>query len=336
MWPCHKLHIKYQRCFLLFVFVSNLKLSSTAFNDLSFVANVLLRQNDMAISSILLSENCFSHKVCQGLANNVTHFDDSIYYQQWFESKARLFRFLKNENNLVLLLQSDIQDCHLEFPKNSWIRNTWIFVINVKKPNQSFHKAVEEFVDRSCLDRNIQLHSRVFFLLNHERVPRDYSLIETYRIQRNGPLVYNEIFPTSRNNYIWERRGNLQGTELILAYTEYEPHVYQPRKGERYLESFETMNGSLLNLTGNYVSVLGLLMKYINFTVKIVEPKEGDYGEIDPIKKQVTGGIMGLLNSSKGIVNSIFYKTLAITTHNYKPRKNISTFQLILVYRGYL
>ena len=121
MWPYHKLHLQYQICFVLLVFVSNLKFSCTAFNDLSFVANVLIRQNDMAISSILLSENCSSHKVCQGLANNVTHFDDLIYYQQWFESKARLFRFLKNENNLVLLLHSDIKTCYLDLPKHAWI-----------------------------------------------------------------------------------------------------------------------------------------------------------------------------------------------------------------------
>ena len=178
--------------------------------------------------------------------------------------------------------------------------------MDVKAPNQSFKEVVAEFVNRSCLDRNIQLHSRVFFLLTSEREPKDYSFIETYRIRRNGPLVYNEIRQTSQNNSIWERRGNLEGTELILAYTEYEPNAYQPRKGERYLESFPTLNGSLLNLTGNYIGLLGLLMKYINFTVKIVEPEEGDFGEIDPITKQVTGGIMGLLNSSKGSIFSVF------------------------------
>ena len=256
MWPYHKIHIQYQRCFILFVFVSNLKLGCTAFNDLSFVADVLLKQNDMAISSILLSKSCSNHKVCQGLAYNVTHFDDSIYYQQWFERKARLLHFLKKENNLVLLLYSDIQDCYLELPKHSWIRNTWIFVIDVKEPNQSFHKVVAEFVNR--LDTNIQLNSRVFFLLNSEREPLDYSLIETYRIQRNGQLVFNEICPTSQSKYIWDRRGNLEGIEFVLAYTEYEPLIYTPRKGERYLESFETIN-NVINNKGSLDSIDNLL-----------------------------------------------------------------------------
>ena len=114
-------------------------------------------------------------------------------------------------------------------------------------------------------------------------------------------LKINKILPDSKTNWIWDRRGSLEGVELTVSYLDYRPFAYPAdgvsRMHEDYV-TFPTTDGDTrVQLAGIYIQLLDLLTSYLNFTVRLTVPGDGSFGILDPTTNQWSG-IMGQINSS--------------------------------------
>ena len=107
-------------------------------------------------------------------------------------------------------------------PKSAFAKNTWLFILQSVPAGLSIEK-VMEFATFAHLDQKIQLDSQIYFMV--QDTDKNMTLIEMYQISNQTSLKFNEVLP---NSFIWDRRGNLEGLELKVAYLEDPPFTYKP------------------------------------------------------------------------------------------------------------
>ena len=103
-----------------------------------------------------------------------------------------------------------------------------------------------EFATFAHLDQKIQLDSQIYFMV--QDTDKNMTLIEMYQISNQTSLKFNEVLA---NSFIWDRRGNLEGLELKVAYLEDPPFTYKPVYPRNMFPSYTFQVWPLANRDGH-------------------------------------------------------------------------------------
>ena len=178
---------------------------------------------------------------------------------------------------------------------------------------------VKHFVMTMNLEDKLQLNSQLYTVVHHQYQP---LLFEVYRISSNKGISIKMIDQLA-HNYIWERRRNLQGLQLRVSYI-HKHFSYSLNQNNLSLTNSTWDNRGIRNHKASIsINILKILMQDLNFTAKMMSPKEQVYGSFNPKTKQWSG-IWGQLVAGECDLSINFF---SITKHHSK----LGTFSAPLI-----
>ncbi len=151
------------------------------------------------------------------------------------------------------------------------------------------------------------------FFFSYSSLESDSVKIYEFYTVKKGPLIKITYGTWHENTsqldvpqpFMWQRRSNLQGVELIDTVLEWKPFlVLDP-------------NGGVFNATGISIDLMKHLQKALNFTVKRISPKDGEWGIISEVNGTIvpTGLFGDLISGDADMSTCGLYMTKERQTH---------------------
>ena len=141
-------------------------------------------------------------------------------------------------------------------------------------------------------------------------------LWEVYRICTEASIVKKLLLTFKRNyvvqrkfEYIWERRNNLGGCRIKVAYINRPPYMYEKSHNsiaESYGKRQTCFHGGNKTMCGNYAPLLNLLVNQLNFSIQWVNTNDTAFGVLN-LTFQEWDGAIGLLDKKKAELAPLWF-----------------------------
>lgn len=284
------------------------------------VVHLLKDNNDLDIQSILLisdqphcqCDSTLSGSIARDITDNnqfIPYVCISQYHSKYNHNDTDLFGIiLKDEKPSIVIMwgtEKSMLEKLSQATSTQTSKHIWLIVHEVKQLRINTQRKLEVNIPDASKIKQLRFDSRVFFW----KGDLSKSIIwEIYRMCTDGSVVTHPLMvikngyvPESNSNYIWERRRNLRGCEIKVAYINRPPYMYE-KKSSRNTTKIETsrscFNGGNKTMCGNYAPLLKLTAEQLNFTVVWVQATDGAFGHLDPITLK-WNGLLGLLDDNE-------------------------------------
>ena len=125
------------------------------------------------------------------------------------------------------------------------------------------------------------------------------------------PIVSHIATMTENGNetdfvdFTWNRRQDLAGCSLRVAFLHDPPFVFEIKKNEAIPKlSSNCLDANEKMICGSYIQLFRVLVKAINFTIEWVKVDDNKYGSFD-VAKQEWNGVTGALHHGKADVSLV-------------------------------
>ena len=225
--------------------------------------------------------------------------------------------FKKSTRALVILYDYEtskrVQDILVTLPSSYLAQNCWLLIL----PTYLYEMEINEIMtDRLDSKQDIQLNSQIYSLAGTNE---EAQLFEIYRRCANHQLsikvladFVNGSITKHNDDFIWDRRNNLELCELKIAYVDWSllrllPNMTNPLNASSNLNmhgDISTYNQKQVlqskgkTFTGPETHMFNLLLSALNFSVSWIHPVDNHWGTIDQNTRK-WNGIVGLLEKNE-------------------------------------
>ena len=203
-------------------------------------------------------------------------------------------------------------------PKEYFQKHTWLLVNPYDCDNISEKESFRGIVD-SWNKHIITLDSQLYILNGNLSFA---SLLEVYKECKDGEIKIQEVLKVSnntdsleQNTKLWDRRNNLMGCNIRVAYVDKYPLITTNKSNAKFKDTkprytIQSGNKTVYGGVINRVELIKQLSLELNFSTTWVLAEDNSYGVFDEKTRQWNGLINLLLNDKADLSNSF----LAVTS----------------------
>ena len=292
------------------------------------VIKFLLRNNDIAIDNFVTLDHpdeCESFRLCENAWK--TFFEDHL--KIWSEEGYIPFLQLvnlhnerktipNNFNNSLFILTPKLSNIELlhEQTAHTFAHNSWLVIFDESTfidNDKRIESIVDNFVNISDLEKHPGFHidSQVYLVISNGS---EWQLFEIYRRCVNSELSIRKLIHADKNHvitgkddaFIWNRRDNLQGCSIPVAYAHAPPYF---QLSENVSQNAIILNGT--PFVGKSAYCFQVLLAALNFTPEWKRANDNSFGLFDEEKNEWSkNSIMSLVVNHVAEVSAI---ELAVT-----------------------
>ena len=236
---------------------------------------------------------------------NVTHVINEIdRLSRYFDTVIIVISNFQTSNSMKQILYN--------ISKEQFQENTWLIINPYTYTNSSdesmFAKSFQDLrSNQITFDTQLYILSGTMY---------SASLVEIFKTCDDNDLIYNTVQtlqhenpPNQKSILLWERRNNLMGCNLRVAYIDQHPYITKNKDSSkiRYTAQFgnETFYGGQIN----QIQLMELLSDELNFTTVWIPTKDNSYGVYNGVTKRWNGLIGMLANDQADLSNAFFTVT---------------------------
>ena len=307
------------------------KISSSHITNKSLFWNVfdlLKNKNDLDIQNILMisdQTNCVcDNSLCELVLRDIIQNNHFIPYTFMSQSHLKYTPNYTNlfENNLidekpsfVIILGTEQRMLQKILHATALLtsKHIWLILHGLKHDGINVKREYELKITYTSHLQQLLFDSKIFLWKGD--LAKGY-LWEIYRRGAHGSILTKPLLTfkknyISENNfvYIWERRRNLRGCEIKIAYMNRPPYMYEQSFSFNTKEVSKSQTCFLSGnktMCGNYVPLLKLILEQLNFTVVWVKAKDGGCGHFD-VTSRKWKGLLGLLDSNEAQISPCWH-----------------------------
>ena len=287
----------------------------------------LRTKNDFDFKNLVIFHDDPNGEICvqdffeESLWNNMHMSVAFLYYRKDF--KSQLAKVLQQSSGSLIILDdfdflretynlsTSISDLHLR-------SNMWLFTYSTSHFLHILQNDVTEGIER--WSTNVRYDSQLYILGGDEN---ELRLLEAYRSCDEHPISISKLMRFSygkinyvQDNFIWERRKNLEHCYLRLTYIDWpllrDISGSTVRNEKRSISNWNpnnVLNANGKTFYGPEMQLFKLLVRKLNFSITWVQSKDNKFGTRDK-HTRVWNGMVGVLATGKA---DMALPTLSVT-----------------------